>query len=368
MGVSFQCSSTATLALNPPEAATAARLRYVSDSGPGIRRIGAGRNVRYHDVNGARLTDPVVLQRIRTLAIPPAWRDVWICPTPHGHLQAVGRDARGRKQYRYHPRWREVRDETKFARLLDFGRALPRIRRRVRRDMGQRGLPREKVLGTVVHLLDATLIRIGNSQYARDNGSYGLTTLRNRHVTVRGPHLRFEFHGKGGKRHTVDLNDRRVAGIIRRCQDLPGHELFQYIDGEGERQTVDSADVNDYLRLTAGQEFTAKDFRTWAGSVLALNSMRSHGARAGRLTKKDVNASVAAVAASLRNTPTVCRKCYIHPAILDRDAAPARRSPPQTSRNSSLAALRADERAMLTLLSKRTRPNHRGPRKARRGP
>jgi DNA topoisomerase-1 len=361
MGLSFKCSSmAATLALDPPDAAAAARLRYVSDSEPGIRRIRAGRSLRYRDVNGARVTDPVMLQRIRTLAIPPAWRDVWICPTPSGHLQAVGRDARGRKQYRYHSRWREIRDETKFARLLDFGRALPDIRRRVRRDMSRPGLPREKVLATVVHLLDTTLIRVGNQQYARANGSYGLTTLRNRHVTVRGPRLRFEFHGKGGKRHTVDLNDRRVAGIVRRCQDLPGHELFQYIDGVDKRQTVDSADVNDYVRLAAGHEFTAKDFRTWAGSVLALNSLRAHGARTGRLTKKDVNASVAAVAESLRNTPTICRKCYIHPAVLDMDAAPGRRGPPQTSRNRSMAALRPDERAMLALLSKRTRPKRGG--------
>jgi DNA topoisomerase I len=363
MGLSSKCPSmAATLPLDPPEAAAAARLRYVSGDGPGIRRIRAGRSFRYRDANGESVIDPATVQRIHALAIPPAWRDVWICPTPSGHIQAVGRDARGRKQYRYHLRWREVRDETKFARLLEFGRALPHIRRQVRRDMRRPGLPREKVVATVVHLLETTLIRVGNSEYARDNGSYGLTTLRSRHVSIHGPRLRFEFHGKGGKRHTVDLNDRHVAGIVQRCQDLPGHELFQYVNDAGERQTVDSADINEYVRQTGGSEFTAKDFRTWAGSVMAFDSLHTLGAHSARLTKKHLNASVVAVAQSLRNTPAICRKCYIHPAILNMDAALIRRSSPQNPRSGSRMGLRHEERAMLLLLTKLTHPKRRAPR------
>ena len=238
----------AALATDPTEAAAAARLRYVSDAEPGIRRVRVGGGFAYRDAQGSRIRDPESLRRFRALAIPPAWTDVWICSIPNGHIQATGRDARGRKQYRYHPRWREVRDETKYARLLDFGRALPRIRRDVRRDLRRAGLPREKVLATVVYLLDTTLIRIGNEEYARANRSYGLTTLRSRHVRVRGPHLRFEFHGKGGTPHVVDVDDRRVAEVVRRCQDLPGHELFQYVDESGQRQAIGSADVNEYVR------------------------------------------------------------------------------------------------------------------------
>jgi DNA topoisomerase I len=342
-------SSAETLPLDPVDAAAAARLRYVIDTGPGIQRIRAGRSFRYRRNDGASVTDPLTLQRIRGLAIPPAWRDVWICPTSAGHIQAVGRDARGRKQYRYHLRWREVRDETKYSRLLHFGRALPRIRRQVRRDMERPGLPREKVLATVVHLLETTLVRIGNPEYARDNGSYGLTTLRNRHVSVRGPRLRFEFRGKGGKPHTVDVNDRRVARIVRRCQDLPGHELFQYVDEAGQHQTVDSADVNDYIRQAAGSEFTAKDFRTWAGSVLALNSLRARQAGDRRPTQKDIKASIVAVADSLRNTPAICRKCYIHPAILQTNPTRERRLPKQSRRRSSVE-LHPEERAVLAVL------------------
>jgi DNA topoisomerase I len=351
MGVSVTSPHAAAAPpLDPADAAAAARLRYVSDTGPGIRRRRAGRSFRYRSDDGASVTDPLTLQRIRKLAIPPAWRNVWICPTPSGHIQAVGRDARGRKQYRYHQRWREFRDETKYARLLDFGRVLPHIRRQVRRDMDRPGLPREKVLATVVRLLETTLVRIGNPEYARDNGSYGLTTLRNRHVSVRGPHLRFEFRGKGGKSHTVDVNDRRIAGIVRRCQDLPGHELFQYVDEAGQRQAIDSADVNEYVRQTAGSEFTAKDFRTWAGSVLAYNSLRAARVHGRRPMKKDINTSVSAVADSLRNTPTICRKCYIHPAILEMQETRARRRPTQVSRKRFSLALRPEERAVLALL------------------
>jgi DNA topoisomerase I len=356
MGDSAITATAATLSVDSAAAAATVRLRYVSDTGPGIRRQRAGRGFRYLDNDGRPVGDPLELQRIRRLAIPPAWRDVWICPASSGHIQAVGRDARGRKQYRYHTRWREVRDETKYARLVDFGRALPRLRRQVRRDMNRPGLPREKVLATVVHLLETTFIRVGNPEYARANGSYGLTTLRNRHVSVRGPRLRFEFRGKGGKLHIVDVNDRRLANIVRRCQDLPGHELFQYIDEADQRQTVNSSDVNEYVRQVAGSEFTAKDFRTWAGSVLAYNSLSKVEGR--RPMKKDINASVSAVADSLRNTPAICRKCYIHPAILDMDATPPRRNSPQNFRRSSTEGLRHEERAMLSLLTKPKRRQH----------
>src|SRR5881396_2020055 len=260
------------------EAAAAARLRYVSDARPGIQRIRVGRGFKYSSADGTEVTDPQALQRIRSIAIPPAWMDVWICPTATGHIQAVGRDARGRKQYRYHSRWREVRDQTKYARLIEFGRALPRIRKRVEQDLGRAGLPREKVLAAVLRLLETTLIRVGNEEYARHNHSYGLTTLRSQHVTIDGTRLRFEFRGKGGKRHAVALTDRRLARVVRRCQELPGHELFQYLDDEGNRQSIDSADVNAYLREIGGDDFTAKDFRTWGGTVLAAFALAAEAA------------------------------------------------------------------------------------------
>lgn len=342
-----------TLAIDPVETAAAARLRYVSDATPGLLRIRVGSDFEYRDVNDAPLSDPQTLQRIRSLAIPPAWTDVWICPTPTGHIQAVGRDARRRKQYRYHPRWREARDETKYARLIAFGQALPRIRRRVQRDMRASGLPREKVLATVVRLLEMTLIRVGNPEYARQNGSYGLTTLRSRHVRINGPRLRFEFRGKGGKPHTVDVNDRRVATIVQRCQDLPGYELFQYVDEAGQRQTIDSADVNEYLRQVAGIEFTAKDFRTWAGTVHALVTLRAAGADGAPATKKNVNEAVVAVAGRLRNTPAICRKCYIHPAIFEAYLESGLGGPIQTAPLSSRVTLRPEERALLAFLKRR---------------
>ena len=246
-----------SLTVPPAEAATAARLRYVSDRDPGIARVRAGRGFAYRTARGRAIRDPDVVARIRALAIPPAWTAVWICPSPSGHLQAVGRDARGRKQYRYHPRWRECRDENKYARLVAFGRALGRIRRRIASDLAGLDLSRARVVATVVRLLETSLIRVGNEEYARQNRSYGLTTLRSRHVHVEGPRLQFEFVGKGGKRHIVDVHDRRVAAIVRRCQDLPGHELFQYVDDHGRRHSVDSADVNGYLRPAGGDDFTA---------------------------------------------------------------------------------------------------------------
>ena len=317
----------------PPAAAGAAGLRYVHDTQPGIRRRRVGHGFRYVTLGGTPVREAVTLERIRTLAIPPAWRDVWICPVAHGHLQAVGRDARGRKQYRYHPRWRAVRDETKYARLVEFAGALPRIRARVAADLARPGLTRPKVLATVVRLLETTAIRVGNAAYARQNGSFGLTTLRSRHVTVQGSQLCFEFRGKGGKRHRVEVTDQRLARIVRRCQDLPGQELFQYRDDSGRMQAIDSADINEYLREIAGGAFTAKDFRTWLGTVLTARLLAEAGPSAGSMTarRRRVREAVVRVSAQLGNTPTICRQCYVHPLVIDayltRRRAAARRSP-----------------------------------------
>jgi DNA topoisomerase-1 len=303
---------------DPVESAKAAGLRYVTEHGAGIRRRRVGKSFTYRDAHGQAVRDPDTVRRISALAIPPAWTDVWICPSPNGHIQAVGRDVRGRKQYRYHARWRQVRDETKYNRMLAFATALPRIRRRVGEDLQRPGLPREKVLATVVRLLETTLIRVGNEEYARENGSFGLTTMRSRHVDVSGATLRFQFRGKGGKQHTVDVKDPRLARVVKRCQDLPGHELFQYIDDDGGRQTIDSADVNDYLREIAGEEFTAKDFRTWAGTVLAALALREvAGFESAAHAKRNITHAIESVARQLGNTPTICRKCYVHPAVID---------------------------------------------------
>jgi DNA topoisomerase-1 len=268
--------------VDPEATAEEAGLRYVNDAMPGIRRRRAGRGFTYAGTDGRRLTDRRVLARIRALAIPPAWTDVWICPIARGHLQATGRDARGRKQYRYHARWREVRDEAKYGRMVAFGQALPRIRRRVEADLALPGLPRERVLAAVVRLLEKTAVRVGNEEYARENRSFGLTTLRNRHAEVGTSRIRFRFRGKGGKETEVELNDRRLARIVARCQELPGQALFTYLDEDGEPRTVDSADVNEYLREISGEEFTAKDFRTWAGTVLATPRPRRGGTWCGR--------------------------------------------------------------------------------------
>ncbi len=308
-----------TLEPNDPEAsAQEAGLRYVSDAIPGIRRRRAGRGFSYVGPDGERLTDESRLEWIRGLAIPPAWTDVWISPIRRGHLQATGRDARGRKQYRYHPRWREVRDEAKYGRLIEFARALPRIRRRTDRDLRRRGVPREKVLALVVRLLEATLIRVGNDEYARENRSYGLSTMRDRHVEVRGATLRFAFRGKGGKEHDIDVRDERLARIVRQVQELPGQTLFQYRDADGARRDVTSDDVNDYLREISGDDFTAKDFRTWAGTVaaaMALEELTEVDSEAGR--KQAVVRVIETVAGQLGNTPAVCRACYVHPDVID---------------------------------------------------
>jgi DNA topoisomerase I len=304
--------------LDPEEAAREAGLRYVSDDGPGIRRRRAGRGFVYLDPAGDRVDDPETLARIKSIVIPPAWTDVWICPNARGHLQATGRDARERKQYRYHPRWRTVRDETKFGRMLDFGRALPAIRERIEADLALPGLPRQKVLATVARLLEATLIRVGNLEYARENGSYGLTTMRDQHVNVFGSRLRFRFRAKGGKPVVVDLTDRRLATVVKRCQDLPGQELFQYVDDDGGIGTADSADVNGYLRDITGQDFTAKDFRTWAGSVLAAEALaEGPGFRSEGEAKARIADAVKGVANRLGNTPAVCRACYVHPRVIE---------------------------------------------------
>lgn len=306
------------LITDPIQSAKAAGLRYVSDEMPGIRRKRAGKSFSYIGLDGKPIRDPKELQRIKSLGIPPAYTDVWICPLPNGHIQATGRDAKGRKQYRYHQRWREVRDETKYGRMLAFGAALPRIRERVDQDLKLPGLPREKVLATVVRLLGTTLIRVGNDEYAKQNKSFGLTTMRDRHVEVSGATVKFRFRGKSGKNHSITLTDRRLAKIVQRCRDIPGYELFQYIDENGERQTIDSADVNEYLREITGQDFTAKDFRTWAGTVLATLALQEAEVfESETQAKKQIAQAITSVAERLGNTPSICRKCYVHPAVIE---------------------------------------------------
>jgi DNA topoisomerase-1 len=303
---------------DPFESAKSAGLRYVSDARPGIQRKRSGKSFRYFDASGTPIRDKQTLTRIRSLVIPPAWQQVWICPINNGHLQATGRDAKGRKQSRYHPRWREVRDETKYERMMLFGRALPAIREHVDRDLALPNMQRSKILATIVRLMETTFIRIGNEEYARGNHSYGLTTMRNKHVAISGSTVHFEFPGKSGVRHSIDLSDRRLARIVKQCRDLPGYELFQYVDESGERHTIDSADVNDYLREIAGDYFTAKDFRTWAGTVLASAMLRQFEPFDSETqAKKNVVEAIKAVAKRLGNTPSVCRKCYVHPAVID---------------------------------------------------
>jgi DNA topoisomerase-1 len=301
-----------------PEHAADAGLRYVSDSTPGLHRLRHGKGFRYVGPDGKTLRDAQQRARIRALAIPPAWCEVWICPLAEGHLQASGRDSKGRKQYRYHARWREVRDEAKFGRMIAFGKSLGVIRERNDQDLARTGLPRERVLATVVRLLETTLIRVGNEEYARRNRSYGLTTMRDSHVEVIGSRLEFHFRGKSGKDHAIGLQDRRLSRIVKRCQDLPGYELFQYLDEAGQRHSIESADVNAYLREVTEQNFTAKDFRTWAGTVLAacaLGAMES--AASGGRARRNVVCAMEAVASRLGNTPAICRKSYVHPAVVD---------------------------------------------------
>jgi len=301
---------------DPLESAAEAGLRYVNGSGPCIKRIRCGKSFRYVGPDGKSLRDSAHLGRIRSLVIPPAWRNVWICPSANGHLQAVGWDARGRKQYRYHPRYREVRDQTKFSRMIAFGTVLAVIRRQVQQDLKQPGLPKQKVLATVVRLLETSFIRVGNDEYAKENDSFGLTTMKNRHVHIAGAKLLFHFRGKSGQEHNIELTDRRLARIVKECQDLPGYELFQYVDEDGVGCSVDSADVNRYIRDVAGQDFTAKDFRTWDGTILATRELYAAGpCSTGQETKKAVVEAIKRVARQLGNRPATCRKYYIHPAI-----------------------------------------------------
>jgi DNA topoisomerase-1 len=343
---------------DPPAAAKAAGLRYVNDSKPGIRREGSPGGFRYVDARGEPILDEDTLKRIKSLAIPPAWTDVWICPQASGHLQATGRDARGRKQYRYHPKWREVRDDVKYERMIKFGKALPAIRSEVDRALSLPGLPREKVLATIVYLLETTMMRVGNEEYARENKSFGLTTLRNRHVRIDGSDVEFRFRGKSGVWHQVKVHDRRLARIIQRSRDLPGQELFEYVDDEGETRTVDSSDVNDYLRQVTGEDYTAKDFRTWAGTVLAAVALREFEQFDSQAqAKKNVTQAIQSVAEKLRNTPSVCRKCYVHPAILDSylegTTLPMLREQAAAELATNLHDLRPEEAAVLAMLEER---------------
>ena len=316
--ITREAAKTSAPATDSVASAKSAGLRYVSLTGPGIRRKSTGQSMVYFGTNGETIKDADILARIKSLAIPPAWRDVWICPIAHGHLQATGIDAKGRKQYRYHPRWRAVRDETKYDRMRLFGRALPGIRARVERDLVRSGLPREKILATIVRLLETTLIRVGNEEYARQNASFGLTTMQDRHVDISGATLTFEFRGKSGISHSIDLTDRRLAKIVKRSQDLPGYELFQYLDEQGTRRSVDSADVNAYLKEISGEEFTAKDFRTWAGTVLAARALQEFQTFDSQAqAKRNVVQAIEAVAKRLGNTKAVCRKCYVHPRVID---------------------------------------------------
>jgi DNA topoisomerase-1 len=335
------------------EAAEQAGLRYTPDSIRGIRRVRAGDSFVYVGANGQPITSESKLHRIRSLAIPPAWADVWICPHANGHLQVTARDARGRKQYRYHAKYRQVRDETKFDRMFAFSEVLPAARERVEADLGRPGLPRPKVLATVVWLLEQTLIRVGSAEYARENESYGLTTLEHRHTKVRGSRVAFSFKGKSGKEHHVTFSDRRLARIVQRCQTLPGEQLFQYVDDDGNRQDVDSGDVNEYLRDIAGPGVTAKDFRTWAGTMLAAEALREIGpARLVKEKKANVVRALDQVAERLGNTRTVCRRYYVHPVIIEAyhrgHVVPAQ--PDRLRKRSSRRRLRDSEIAVLRFI------------------
>jgi DNA topoisomerase I len=310
-------ATNGTTQLDPAQVARQAQLRYVNDEKPGIRRRRRGRGYSYVDPNGKVIQDPVIRERIQSLAIPPAWEDVWIAPLPNGHIQATGRDEKGRKQYIYHARWQEMRNEVKFQRMIAFGETLPLLRQQVDKDLRRHGLPREKVLATVVRLLERSLIRIGNHAYARENGSYGLTTLRSRHVEISSSQIRFEFQGKSGKKHEVTVRDRRLARIVKDCRELPGYELFQYLDEDGKRHAVDSADVNDYLRQISGEEFTAKDFRTWGSTVGAIQALYELGPASSEAeARKKIAEAIKRVAEELGNTPAVCRTYYVHPDVL----------------------------------------------------
>jgi DNA topoisomerase-1 len=347
--------------------AKVSHLRYVTDDSPGITRKRNRKSFLYYDPQGRLIRQSENLRRIKSLAIPPAWEHVWISPWAHSHLQATGRDAKGRKQYRYHPRWREVRDQTKFDRMSAFGRVLPALRRRLNRDLARPGLLRDKVLATVVKLLETTFIRIGNEEYARRNRSFGLTTMRSKHVKVTGTKIRFEFRGKGGKAFSLDLNDRRLAKIVNHCQDLPGQEFFQYIDEEGQHRTINSSDVNDYLREVTREDFTAKDFRTWAGTVLAVSALREIKPFDSKAhAKRNIVNAIETVANQLGNTRSVCRNCYIHPAVidsyLDGSLANSLSQKADDATESSISRLNSNESAVMAILERQSKVE--GKRKA----
>ena len=351
-------NATTENVVDPRDAAETAGLTYVSDEAPGIRRRKSGKGFTYTKPDGAKVTDKATLARIRSLAIPPAYTDVWICARANGHIQATGRDAKGRKQYRYHPAFREVRESTKYEHMLEFARGLPAIRKTIDEHMSLRGLPREKVLATVVHLLENTLIRVGNSDYVKQNKSYGLTTLRDPHVKVEGGELRFQFKGKSGKTWKLQVKDRRIARIVKACQDLPGQDLFQYIDDDGEQLSITSADVNAYLKEITGREITAKDFRTWAGTVLAalaLSEFEEFDNQAK--AKKNIREAIEKVASRLGNTPSICRKCYVHPEVfacyLDGGLLLDIKQRIETQLREDLSSLKPEEAAVLSLLQER---------------
>jgi DNA topoisomerase I len=350
-----ESSDSAHAVIDPRDAAESAGLRYISDDRPGIRRKKVGTGFTYTRPDGSRLAKRETLKRIKALAIPPAWTDVWICPFADGHIQATGRDAKGRKQYRYHPRFREVRESTKYEHMVAFADALPAIREKVREHMSLRGLPREKLLATVVHLLETTLIRVGNDDYARQNNSYGLTTLKNRHVAVDGNEVRFRFTGKSGKQWSLRVRDRRVAKMIRACQDLPGQELIQYVDEQGICRNVSSTDVNEYLKEITGKDITAKDFRTWAGTVLAAMALfEVESFDNAAQAKRNLRSAIEKVSARLGNTPTICRKCYVHPEVLnsymDGNLLLEIKSQAESELRSVVSNLRPEEAAVLAML------------------
>jgi DNA topoisomerase-1 len=329
-------------------------LIYVTDASPGFTRRRFRNGFAFLDQSGKRLRASAVVERIRSLVIPPAWTEVWICPVAHGHLQATGRDARGRKQYIYHPDFRESREADKYHHMLKFAEVLPAIRAQIRRDIRRSGLPREKVIATVIRLLETTLIRIGNAEYAKTNRSYGITTLRNPHVKLQGSEIRFNFKGKSGKAWKVSLQDRRIAKIIRACQELPGQHLFQYEDEAGALLTITSTDVNRYLQELTGEEITAKDFRTWAGTVMAASILRDVDVAAEGNRQKHIRETIKLVAERLGNTPTICRKCYIHPVVLDlfsKDDLRLR----VMQKTSAPGSLEPMERAVLAVLKKHAR-------------
>jgi DNA topoisomerase-1 len=330
-------------------------LKYVCDESAGLRRVRQGRGMIYLDPSGKRVRDRRTLRRIESLVIPPAWQDVWICSEPRGHIQAVGRDARGRKQYLYHPRWREARDRDKYQKLTDFAAALPRIRRAVQRHLRLRGLPRDKVLATVLSVMERTLIRVGNDEYAGANGSFGLTTLRDRHAQINGHKVLFEFRGKSGIEHRIDLHDPELTRIIRKCRDLPGQELFQYVDDGGQVRDIGSTDVNDYLRRISGADFTTKDFRTWSGTVLAACALcECETFTSQTQARRNIARAVQRVADQLGNTRAVCRKSYIHPAVIETYLGGTLAEVLEQSRKGRalLAGLRAEENAVLEFLRK----------------